>query len=486
MMSNKRKPTFIEAASTVVMMGLLIGIGYVGLGIRLEPLLIAAAVYSGFIAHRVGVSWREMEIVISEKVAKAMPAIMIIFVVGILIGTWMFAGTVPMMIYFGLKMISPQYFLVAAFLITAVISTATGTSWGSAGTAGVALLGVAQGLGIPLPQAVGAIVAGSVFGDKMSPLSDTTNLAALVTETNLYDHIRHMLYTTVPAAGIGCLIYLFIGFQDAGQIVIPENVKTLMDTLDVIYSWNIILLLPPAIIIYGSLTKRPVIPFMILSAVVATALGAMYQGFDIYDGIMSMVKGFNVSMIKIDGFDSENVIWDVTRLINRGGLNAMSGLVLLVLCSYAFAGIVEAAGCLEVLVAPVFKHIKSTGSLICTTVLASIAIVCVAGTSYISMVMLGALLTDTYKRMGLHTKNLSRTLEDAGTMVVPFLTWGSSGIYYTEIFGVSPFEYGIWAIPCYLGFIFAIFYGYTGIAIEKTDYNPEPSESAEISGLEVA
>ncbi|WP_242972976.1 Na+/H+ antiporter NhaC [Anaeromicrobium sediminis] len=465
----KRKPTLFEAISCIVVMAVLVGIGFGIFRMRVEPLLIASAAYAGFIAKRTGMNWEEMEKAISEKIAKAMPAIFILFTVGIVVGTWVYSGTVPMMIYYGLKIINPKFFLVTAFMITAIISTATGTAWGSAGTAGVALIGIASGLGIPIPIAAGAIVAGSVFGDKVSPLSDTTNLAALVTGVNLYDHIKHMFYTTIPSALIALVVYLVIGLKGMGQLAIPETVSVLLNTLDSIYDWNVFLWLPVVIVIYGSICKKPTVPVMLVSSVAAVFIGMFSHGFTFVDGINSMVKGFNVNMVTAQGFDPSSVIWEVTRLINRGGIMSMTGIAVIVFCAYSFAGIVEETGCLSVILESFYSKVKTVGQLVVVTIIGSIILVFTAGTAFISILMIGELLKEAYLKKGLHLKNLSRTLEDAGTMIVALVPWSTSGVFYLATLGISPIDFWMWAIPNYLCIIFAIIYAYTGFGIAKID-----------------
>ncbi|WP_432663535.1 Na+/H+ antiporter NhaC [Wukongibacter baidiensis] len=463
----KRKPTFFEAISCLVVMALLVGGGYGVLKLRIEMMLIASAVYTGFIAMRLGMTWKDMEGAIAEKTAKIMPAIFIIFTVGIVIGTFIYAGTIPMMIFYGLKIISPKYLIVSGFIICAILSTVTGTSWGSAGTAGVAIMGIAYGLGVPLHITAAAVVSGSIFGDKLSPLSDTTNLAALSAGVDLYDHIKHMLYTTIPASLVAMVAYLIVGLQFSGDLVMPEKVTILVNTLDTIFNWNVFLLIPFLIILGGSITKKPTIPTMLFASFVAILIGMFSHGFAFKDAMTAAVSGFNVNMVKIDGFDPNNVIWEVTRLIHRGGIKSMFGVVTIVYCAYGFAAIAEKAGFLEVILNSFIDRVNSAGQAVATSVVSSVLLVYIAGTCYISIIMIGELFKDPYIKNGLHLKNLSRTLEDAGTMIVGLVPWGSSGVYYLGILGIGPLEYGAWAIPLYLCPILAIIYGYTGFGMAK-------------------
>ena len=463
----KRKATFGEALLPILSMLLLLGVGYGYLQLKAEPLLILASVVAGFIALRVGCKWGEMQEGIVEKIAKSMPATLILLTVGLLIGTWMASGTIPMMIYYGIQLINPSYIILTAFLVTALVSTFTGTSWGSVGTVGVAMIGIATGLGVSLPMTAGAIVAGSYFGDKLSPLSDTTNLAPIAAGSELYEHIRHMLYTTIPAFIISLIVYGIIGQNSVSEVANPEKIGIMLDTLDTIYNWNILLIAPVIIVLYGSITKKPTVTIMLLSSGVAGVIAITYQGFAIKDVYVTMVSGFNVSMAQVDGFDPSTVIWEVTRLVNRGGIMSMMGTLLIAYCAFAFAGIVSKAGLLEVLLDRMQKRINSTGTLILSTVMACITMAVVTGSSYLSIIVPGELFADTYKKMGLHAKNLSRTLEDSGTVVVPLVPWSMAGVYMSSTLGVPVLDYAPWAILCYAGFITATIYGFTGFGISK-------------------
>lgn len=467
----KRKPTFLEAISTLLFLMVAVGVGFAYFEIPIQPLLILAAAYAAFIALRVGLTWRDMEEVIIDRLKSAMPAIFIIFSVGIIIGTWIFSGSVPMMIYYGLKIIDPSFFLVTAFIIVAIVSVATGTAWGSTATAGVALIGIATQLDIPLAMAAGAIISGGVFGDKLSPLSDTTNLAPLVVEVDLYDHIKHMLYTTLPASLIGIIVWGIVGLQFGSEAGSNNNagVKTLLAQLDSIFNWNIFMLLPFVIILLGALKKWPTVPIMLLSSFVAVIIGTLFNGFSFAHGMASMADGFDISMVTHQGFNPNDLSDTVLSLINRGGIFSMTTIVVTIFCGYAFAGIIEAAGCLEVMLEVFFSKVKTVTKLVGSTIIASGVIVFTAGVASISIIMVGVLLKDAYTEKGLHAKNLSRTLEDAGTMLLPFIPWGASGVFYLEVLGVGVSEYWIWTIPCYLCVVFAMIYAKTGIGIAKIE-----------------
>ena len=464
----KRMPTILEALIPVVAMLLVLFIGKGVLGFSTEPLLIIVACVAAFIAWRVGCTWDDMLDEISQKIAKGMPAILILITVGAMVGTWMTSGTIPMMIYYGVQIVSPKWLLVTAFLITCLVSVATGTSWGSVATMGVALMGIASALGVNPAATAGAVIAGSYFGDKISPLSDTTNLAPLAAGSNLYEHIGHMFWTTVPATIVSLVVYAIVGLNaNTAAGATSEAVTNMMAQLDQMYDWNILILLPVILVLAGSLLKLPTIPVMILSTVVAGVEGIFMQGISLGNVLTSTVSGFNVTMITRPGFDAANAAFEVTKLLNRGGMNGIMSTTLLVFCAFCFAGIMSRAGCLEVVLKAILSVAKTTGSLILATVISCITMALTTGNSYLSILIPGEMFRDAYKERGLHPKNLSRTLEDAGTVFVPLVPWSAAGAYMTATLGVETLEYLPWAILCYIGFIFAIIYGYTGIGIAK-------------------
>lgn len=464
----KRMPTILEALIPVVAMLLVLFIGKGVLGFSTEPLLIIVACVAAFVAWRVGCTWDDMLDEISQKIAKGMPAILILITVGAMVGTWMTSGTIPMMIYYGVQIVSPKWLLVTAFLITCLVSVATGTSWGSVATMGVALMGIASALGVNPAATAGAVIAGSYFGDKISPLSDTTNLAPLAAGSNLYEHIGHMFWTTVPATIVSLVVYAIVGLNaNTAAGATSEAVTNMMAQLDQMYDWNILILLPVILVLAGSLLKLPTIPVMILSTVVAGVEGIFMQGISLGNVLTSTVSGFNVTMITRPGFDAANAAFEVTKLLNRGGMNGIMSTTLLVFCAFCFAGIMSRAGCLEVVLKAILSVAKTTGSLILATVISCITMALTTGNSYLSILIPGEMFRDAYKERGLHPKNLSRTLEDAGTVFVPLVPWSAAGAYMTATLGVETLDYLPWAILCYTGFIFAIIYGYTGIGIAK-------------------
>ena len=241
----------------------------------------------------------------------------------------------------------------------------------------------------------------------------------------------------------------------------------MMNQLDQMYTWNILVLLPVILVLAGSLLKLPTIPVMLLSTIVAGVEGIFLQGITLKNVLTATVNGFNVTMITRPGFDAANAAFEVTKLLNRGGMNGIMSTTLLVFCAFCFAGIMSRAGCLEVVLKAILSVAKSTGALVLATVVSCITMALTTGNSYLSILIPGEMFRDAYKERGLHAKNLSRTLEDAGTVFVPLVPWSAAGAYMTATLGVETLDYLPWAILCYTGFVFAIIYGFTGIGIAK-------------------
>src|SRR5699024_4773099 len=462
-MCMKRQPTFLESISTILVMIVIVITGFVVFDIPIQALLILSSAYAAIIARRVGLKWKDLEEGITNRLATAMPAIFMILSVGIIVGICMYSGTVPALIYYGLEFLNPNLFLVSAFIIAAITSVATGTAWGSASTAGIALMAIGSQLNIPAGMAAGAIIAGAVFGDKMSPLSDTTNLAALVTKVNIFSHIRAMIWTTVPASIIGLIVWYFAGLQFKGSVN-TSQVNAMLKELSTIYNINFFVWLPLIIIIVCLLFKISTVPSMLISSISAIIIGTFNNGFNMTDGFKATFDGFNQSMVPhLDNSLSDKAV----SLIEQGGMMSMTEIVVIIFCGYAFAGIVERAGCLDVILNKISSNIISVGTLILATVLGGLMMVLAAGVASVVIIMVGVLMMDMYNKMGIDRSNLSRTLEDSGTMIIPLIPWGTSGIYYTQQLGVSVDQFFIWTVPCYLCVLFAIFYGFTGIGIKR-------------------
>lgn len=421
------------------------------------PLLVGIIVASLVAMFMLGYSWEEVEKGAIETIQLSMQAILILMAIGTLIGTWILSGTVPAMIYYGLKILSPSIFLIATMIICSIVSIATGSSWTTAGTVGVALMGVGQGLGIPTAIVAGAIVSGAYFGDKMSPLSDTTNLAPAMAGCTLFEHIRYMFYTTVPSYLIAMVLYGIIGARYAGQTLDTANIDMILNTIASNFNISPLLILPPIIVIILVVLKIPALPGLICGTILGGLFGALFQGASIPDIIDAAHYGVSV----------ETGVEVVDELLSGGGLDGMMWTVSLILLAMVFGGIMERTGMLQAIGNSILKFANSTGSLVTATIFTSIAVNLLAADQYLSIVIPGRMYKKVYDERGLEPRLLSRTLEDAGTLTSALIPWNTCGAFMNSALGVSPLAYAPFAFLNILNPIIAIIYGFTGISIKQ-------------------
>ena len=419
--------------------------------------LIAAAAVAGAVAVFHGIPWKDVQAGMAHGINLAMGAILILMVVGTMIGTWILGGVVPTMIFYGLKILSPGIFLVATMLICSIVSLGTGSSWSTAGTIGLALIGVGAALGIPLPMVAGAIISGAYFGDKMSPLSDTTNLAPAMTGTDLFTHIRHMVYTTAPGFVIALILYAVIGMRYAGGTLEARQIGAMLETMDASFTIHPLLLLPPVLVIAMVVKRVPPLPALLGGTVIGGICAVAAQSSSLAEVIAAAHSGYV----------SATGVAEVDDLLTRGGLMSMMETVALIICALSFGGIMERTGMLEVIAASLLKMAKGTGSLVATTVASCIGMNAVASDQYISIVIPGRMYKNAFDKQGLHPKNLSRVLEDSGTLTSPLIPWNSCGAFMWATLGVYPLAYLPYAFLNLLTPIVSIFYGFTGITMEK-------------------
>ena len=450
-----RPPTLLEALIPILGVVVFLGVGYGALGWRIETMLLSSAGIAGAVGARLGYTWKEMEKGIIASLATALPAVFILIVIGALIATWIAAGTIPMLIYYGLDLMSARFFLVSSCIICSVVSLFTGTSWGTVGTVGVALMGVAVGLGVNPGAAAGSIVAGAYFGDKLSPFSDTTNLAPVVARANLIDHVRWMLWTTTPAWLLGLAVYLIAGLGTTPAA--GADVSALQNALQTAFRFNILLLLPPLVMLVFAIRKAPIIPGLFLTTALAMVLALIYQGESMRTLLDSAITGYTPHT------GSEQL----DTLLARGGMLSMMDLTLLVFTAFAFAGIMSACGMLGRILEAILTIVRSRFALVAATVSGGILTALVTGSSYLAIIIPGELFGDAFRRAGLAAKNLSRTLEDSGTVIVPLVPWSAAGSYMAGTLGVATSSYLPWAIMNYTGFLFALVLGATGIGIAQ-------------------
>lgn len=419
------------------------------------PLLLGTIV-AACVGWKKGYKWDHIEKGIYDGIRMALPAVVIIILVGLIIGAWIGGGVVATMVYYGLKLLSPAYFLVSITFICIVVSLAIGSSWSTMGTIGVAGMGIGLSMGIPAPMIAGAIISGSYFGDKMSPLSDTTNLAAGITGVPLFDHVRHMFYTTIPGLIITIAVYWYLGRDFAGSSInseqINETLKALQDTF-VISPW---LLLIPVIVILLVARKVPALPALAVGIILGFAAHVGIQGGNMADAVKTLQGGFSI--------ESGNTMID--DLMNRGGIDNMMYTISLTLVAMAFGGVLESTGMLSSIVNQILKLARNARGLVPATVTSAFLTNVLAAEQYISVILPGRMYIKAYHDQKLHPKNLSRTLEDGGTLTSPLVPWNTCGVFILGTLAVHPFDYIPYAVLNYVVPIISIIYGLTGITIQ--------------------
>lgn len=454
---------FMQASFPIIIMLITLGIGVGVFNLSAEPLIVLATTIVGLQAVYLGYSYEKIIEEISQKISKIWGALLILVIVGFMIGSWMSGGTIPMLIYYGLKLINPQYLVLTAFILTAIVSVFTGTSWGSAGTIGVAFMGVAVGLDANLAAVAGAVVSGAYFGDKLSPLSDTTNLASAVCEVNIYEHISNQMWTTGIAAILSGLFYFLYGqIFISGNAASPETVLSLMNSLENMFNWNIILLVPLLIVLVGSITKKPTIPIMLLASFIALLNAYIFQGVSLENIVESTLNGFNVGML---GYDETLVLPELVSLLHRGGMMAMMNTLLIAICAISFAGTMSVTGALDILISKLVEKISNTFQLVASTILICLVTTGVTSNGQVSILMPGEALKNVYKKKGLHPKVLSRTLEDSVSCVECLIPWTAAGAYMAATLGVPTLNYLPFSILNYSGIFLSLIWAATGIGI---------------------
>lgn len=435
------------------------------------PLILGSVIAGAIAAARLGMSWPDIQAGMTKGIVAALPAVQILMVVGLLIGVWIASGVVPVMILYGLKILAPGYFLVATLLICALISLATGSSWSTAATVGLAMMGVGQALGIPPAMTAGAVVSGAYFGDKMSPLSDTTNLAPAVAGTHLFAHIRHMVYTTLPALLVAFILFGIIGVvrPASGSVETPEYLQ-MVTTLTTSFNLSPWLLIAPACVLFLVWKKTPALPSLVVGVLAGVVLLLVFQRDTGPEAASAIGR---VMTALYSGYVSETGVAAVDELLTAGGLTSMLDTVALILCALSFGGIMEASGMLERLATGVLAFARSTGSLITVTIFSCLGMNALASDQYLAIIVPGRMYRGAYLRRGLHPKNLSRALEDSGTLTSPLIPWNTCGAYMSSVLGVSSFTYLPFAFLNLTSPLISILYGFAGFTIQKIEDDPE-------------
>lgn len=439
-------------------------------------LLIAALISSLLGVFILKIDYKTIERKTFDSVNVALPAIAILLVVGSLIGVWILNGVVPAMIYYGIQLINPTIFLPVTLVICSVVSLATGSSWSTVGTVGIALIGIGKTLGIPEGMVAGAIVSGAYFGDKMSPLSDTTNLAPAMAGADLFDHIQHMLFTTGPAMILSFLGFLGIGVFYVGDSINQEAINGTLALLDSTFNISPWLFTLPLIVFAMVYKKIPALPALIAGTLIGALYAVLFQGELLSKlssgGAFSEVYKLILS-VSFDGFKLETGTEMVDKLLSRGGMSSMLNTVWLILMAMIFGGVMEATGMLGSIANAVLKAVRGIGSLVAATVGSGIFLNLTTSDQYIAIVVSGRMFKSAYREYGLKPKNLSRAVEDSATVTSVLIPWNTCGAYFASVMGVATLTYLPFAFFNLLTPLCSIALATSGKTMEKLDDSTE-------------
>lgn len=429
--------------------------------------LVLAGAFAAIVATINGWKWKVMEQGILAAIDRTMQAILILAVVGLMLGSWMAGGIIPSMMYFGIKVISPAIFLFTACLLCSIVSLATGSSWSTAGSMGVALIGVGTALGYPAAMTAGAVVSGAYFGDKMSPLSDTTNLAPAVAGSNLFDHVKHMIWTTGPSLVIALIAYLVMGFfgEHAGSAD-TSTINEILGFITANYNVSVLCLIPPVFVIIAVALKLPALPSLVGGVVLGFPFFPM-QGNSLWEIPNFLNYGLEAEVPE----GASDVIAEVASLLSTGGGQGMMWTISLIMCAMVFGGIVDCTGMMGSIAGALLKLARGTrGGLVTVTIFSCIIINLLCCDQYLAIILPGRMYKEAFEDRRLAPKNLSRCLEDSGTLTSNFIPWNTCGATMSSFLQCPQWGaggYAPYAILNWLNPIVSIFYGFTGITMKE-------------------
>lgn len=460
-MTKNRKPTVLHSALTLFGLAAWISFGlfYLKVGSDgLHGLLLTGLIGVVISSIPLRASLKQVRAAMADGMDRAMPAMFIFLTIGIVIATFILGGTVGTLIYYGLKFMHPAIFLPAGLILCSLMSVAVGTSWGTVGTGGIVLIGVGAAMGIPLPIVAGMIVSGASFGDKMSPVSDTTNLSALSAETDLYAHIKSMAYTTIPAYLITLAAFSWMGLQFADQPLPQERLDTLLLGLENTFNINIIMLLPLVVLLYLSMKGIVAEAGMMIASLVAAFLAIAFQGFSVSEVIQSFYGGAKI----VSG------VAELDPLLNRGGITEMAWTFTLSFVAISLGAVLEHMGFLQVMMNWLLKKIQRAASVVTAAISGTFLINLLLGESYVSIVLSGQMFKKKFDDVGVDRRVLSRSIEEGGTLMTALIPWTTTGAFYTATLGVSTLDYAGWSLLNWINPLLGILFAWLGIALFRT------------------
>ncbi len=460
---DARKPSLIWALLCFLLPIAIILYGTVIIALRPPVLpLIAAVALAGAMCLVQGYKWSELQDGMFVALGRVQIAVAILVLVGMIIAAWIACGTIPLLIYWGLQLISPNYFLLSCLILCSVASVATGTSVSTMGTVGVALLGMGTAMGFPLHITAGAVISGAYFGDKMSPISDTTNIAASVCEVPLFQHIGSMMWTTVPAFIVCMVLYTILGFSHVADAAASTgNIDAILTGIKANYSLSWLGLLPPIVMIVLAFMRFPVLPVLAACLITAVAL-CFVEGLGLVD----------IGKLLTNGYVSKTGVKDVDTLLSRGGVMSVMATVLLMSSGVAFGGILEKARVFDVLIEGLLKAIKGTAGIIVSAVATGLFINLGTGSQVLAVIVPGRAFNKAFKKADIHGAVLSRACEDTGTITCPLVPWSVHAFIIMGILGVSAWDFAPYAFLNWIVPVFSVLFAFLGIGVWHRDGTP--------------
>jgi NhaC family Na+:H+ antiporter len=485
MSTKKRKPTLFQAFIPILFLILFLTLNVRffaddTLGGANQMALILASAVAGIMAWRLGFSWKSVRKGVVKSIGSAMPSILILFLIGSLAGTWMMSGVVPALVYYGLKILNPTIFLFAAVVICSIVSLATGSSWSTVATIGIALLGIGSAMGISEGIVAGAIISGAYFGDKMSPMSDTTNLAPAMAGTDLFTHIRYMVYTTGPSILITMIIFLIMGFTYDFKST-PGDIENVLSAIESSFNITPWLFIVPVFLIVIIIRKVPPLPALLAGTLLGGIFAIIFQPH-----IVDQVSGIDGNYLKssyialmqsmFGPVDIQTANESVNDLLSTRGMAGMLNTIWLIIAAMVFGGVMESAGLLLRITQSVIKYVKSTASLVASTVATCFFFNVTASDQYISIVVPGRMYAQTFKDMNLAPELLSRTLEDSGTVTSVLIPWNTCGATQASVLGVPTMTYAPFAFFNIISPFMSIFMAAFNIKIRRLNEEKKKDE----------
>ena len=482
-----KAPKLYQALLSFAGLVLVMAVGIIVFEVDPHIPMFIGVIIAAIMAMVLGYKWSQIEKMMVDGISKAMQSILILAIVGMMIGAWLISGTIPTMIYYGLKLLSPKIFLVATVLICSITSLATGTSWGTMGTMGLALIGIGQGLGMPIGPTAGAVLAGAYFGDKLSPLSDTTNLAPAMAGTDVFTHVKYMLKSTLTAYVISLVFFGVYGFIHATSGAVDASQATIiMEGIGNTFHISPLLLLPPVVVILAIALKVPAIPGITLGFLVASIMAPIAQpDLAIFDDSLELLhNGVDLGdllSVALNGFYCNTEVEAINDLLTTGGLMNMASSILMTIIAMMFGGIMEGSGQLAVIINTISGKIKSDAGMIAATEVTCVLSNTVMPEQYISILVPGRMYAPAYRERGIHPKSLSNALESAGTVTSCLIPWNTCGLFIAKTLGVTAAVYAPWAVFNYTMPVICLIMAFMGITVTKM--TPEEQARADAGEL---